>query len=291
MRIFTPKEKDFLNNLVLIKKKGKLEELQLMRLLRIQLNTLAIRWVLEPKCSIQIYAQFKNPTVEQWRDIQKKYFEIADYIYLIEELFEYKLIKLQEVSFENPTQENHRVLYDQDKYSIEGDSIFEKSNKNNCLYALSDICKHKVNVTFAHDLEKYANSIIYPLPLLYDLINHDFRDLERIQLEEARTNNRKTLCNTYTSLKQTRCSIIISVVAVVISCLAIIAPLLYEIFWSNNPNSTDVQEIKTAIEQNKNISIDLINSDTINVKVADTPGKQPINLNVTVKGNQPVKVQ
>ena len=49
--------------------------------------------------------------------------------------------------------------------------------------------------------------------------------------------------------------------------------------------------IKTAIEQNRNISIDAINTDTLNVKVTDTPEKQPINLNVTVKENQPTKIQ
>lgn len=291
MREFTPKEKKFLKSLVHLKEKGLLEELQLMRLLRIQLDTLALRWELEPKCSIQIYAQFENPTEKQWEDIQKKYFEIADYIYLIEELFEYKLIKLQEVSFENPIQENYKVLYDRYKYQIEGDTIFEKFNKGNCLYALGDICKHKVNVTFARDLEKYANSIIYPLPLLYDLINHNFKDLERIQLEETRNNNRKTLRNTYKSIKQTRCSIIISAFAVVISCIAIIAPILYEAFWSNSPNSADMRGIKTAIEQNRNISIDAINTDTLNVKVTNTPEKHPINLNVTVKENQPTKIQ
>lgn len=59
-------------------------------------------------------------------------------------------------------------------------------------------------------------------------------------------------------------------------------------FWSNSPNSADIQGIRTAIEQNKNISIDAISTDTLNVKVTD---KQPINLNVTVKENQPTKIQ
>lgn len=291
MREFTTKEQDFLKQILFLKESGNLQDLQLMRLLRKQLDTLAIKWQLEPKCSIQIYAQFKNPTIQQQKDVQKKYFEIADYIYLIEELFEYKLIKLQEVSFENPTQENYRVLCNRDKYLIEGDSIIEKSNDNNCLYALGDIGKHKVNVTFARDLEKYANSIIYPLPLLHDLINHEFKDLERIQLEENRTNNRKTLINTYRSLKQTRCSIIISAVAVVVSFISIIAPTLHEVYWSNSPNSADMQDIKTAIEQNKNISIEAINTDTINVKVANVPNNQPINLNVKVKPDQPKQIK
>lgn len=266
MREFTPKEKEFLKKIVEFKENSNLQELQLMRLLRKQLETLAIRWELVPKCSIQIYAQFKNPTDEQWKDIQKKYFEIADYIYLIEELFEYKLIKLQEVSFENPIQENYRVLYDRDKYLIKGDSIIEKSNDNNCLYALSDIGKHKVNVTFARDLEKYANSIIYPLPLLHDLINHDFKDLERIQLEENRTNNRKTLINTYRSLRQTRCSIIISAFAVIVSAFSTI----FNTCCSNNITTNDAKEIVSAIKELKTTETDNPTPqlfDTLEIKV------------------------
>ncbi len=266
MREFTPKEQDFLKQILFLKEGGNLHELQLMRLLRKQLDTLAIKWELEPKCSIQIYAQFENPTIQQWKDIQKKYFEIADYIYLIEELFEYKLIKLQEVSFENPIQENYRVLYDRDKYLIEGDSIIEKSNDNNCLYALSDIGKHKVNVTFARDLEKYANSIIYPLPLLHDLINHDFKDLERIQLEENRTNNRKTLINTYRSLRQTRCSIIISAFAVIVSAFSTI----FNTCCSNNITTNDAKEIVSAIKELKTTEVDNPTPqlfDTLEIKV------------------------
>jgi hypothetical protein len=58
--------------------------------------------------------------------------------------------------------------------------------------------------------------------------------------------------------------------------------------------SNDVQVITTAIKEQKSISIDKfpdIIPDTINVKVTDTPEKQPINLNVTVKENQQTKIQ
>lgn len=248
MRKFTPKEKEFLKKIVEFKGNSNLQELQLMRLLRKQLETLAISWELEHKCSIQIYAQFKNPTDEQWRDIQKKYFEIADYIYLIEELFEYKLIKLQEVSFENHTQENYRVLYDRDKYRVEGDSIFEKSNENNCLYALGDIHKHKVNVTFARDLEKYANSIIYPLPLLNDFIKNDFRSIEERRYDEQ-------LCRTNLSI--------------IVAALAIIIPLVFEKCCSDNVTTYDAQEIATAIKELKTTEIDSITQqlDTLEIKV------------------------
>lgn len=248
MRKFTPKEKEFLKKIVEFKGNSNLQELQLMRLLRKQLETLAISWELEPKCSIQIYAQFKNPTDEQWRDIQKKYFEIADYIYLIEELFEYKLIKLQEVSFENHTQENYRVLYDRDKYRVEGDSIFEKSNENNCLYSLGDIHKHKVNVTFARDLEKYANSIIYPLPLLNDYIKNDFRSIEERRYDEQ-------LCRTNLSI--------------IVAALAIIIPLVFEKCCSDNVTTYDAQEIATAIKELKTTEIDSITQqlDTLEIKV------------------------
>lgn len=273
MRKFTPKETEFLKKIVELKENCNLQELQLMRLLRKQLDTLAIRWNLEPKCSIQIYAEFENPTEEQWEEVKKKYFEVADYIYLIEELLEYKLVKLQEISFENPIQYNDRVLYDRDKYQIEGDFIFEKSNKDNCLYALSDIGKHKVNVTFARDLEKYANYIIYPLPLLKDLKENDF-----LSINERRHNEQN-------------CTAWMGIIAAI--GIGIASPFISK--WiSEKSDKESIEQVISAIKEQKSISIDKfpnILPDTLNVKVADTPNKQPINLNVIVKENQPTKIQ
>ena len=58
--------------------------------------------------------------------------------------------------------------------------------------------------------------------------------------------------------------------------------------------SEQISTIISAIKEQKSISIDKfpdIIPDTLNVKVFDLHDKQPINLNVTVKENQPIKVQ
>lgn len=248
MRKFTPKEKEFLKKIVKLKENSNLQELQLMRLLRKQLETLAISWEIEPNCSIQIYSQKQNPNTIERKEILKIYFDIADYIYLVEELLEYKLIKLQEVSFDNSSHENWRYLYNRDKYEILGDFIFEKANKSNCLYALSDINKQKVNVTFARYLEKYANSIIYPLPLLNDLIENDFLSINERRHEEQ-------LCRTNLSI--------------IVAALAIIIPLVFEKCCSDNVTTYDAQEIATAIKELKTTELDSITQqfDTLEIKV------------------------
>lgn len=236
MRGFTEKEKLFLKRLVKLKENNNLQELQLMRILREQLDSLAISWEVEPKCSIQIFFQEKTPSQKQWNEIRKTYFEIADYIYLIEELLEYRLIKLQEISLDGSSFDNRRYLYNREKYEIHEDIIFEKENRENCLYALTDITKHKVNVTFARDLEKYANKIIYPLPLLNDLIDNKFQSINERRHSQQ-------LCRTN--------------ISIIVASLAILIPIIYECFFDDKITKSDVNEIVTEIKELKsNISLD-----------------------------------
>ena len=59
-------------------------------------------------------------------------------------------------------------------------------------------------------------------------------------------------------------------------------------------DSKQINAIISAIKEQKSISIDKfpdIIPDTLNVRVTDAPDKQPINLNVIVKENQPKEVQ
>lgn len=145
----------------------------------------------------------------------------------------------------------------------------------------------KVYLDFVKDLIIYGNAIIYPLPLLKDFAVHNFKDLQRIELEEARRSNRESKVNTLKSIKQTRCSIVISAIAVAISFVAIIAPILFEVFWSNSPSSEDMANIKSAIESNQRVNVDSFVVDTINVRITDkTVNPLPITLKVNVSPNQ-----
>ena len=55
MRELTTNEKQIIHTLVYYKEAGKIEELQVMRLLRRNLNCMAIGWELNPKPVVSIY--------------------------------------------------------------------------------------------------------------------------------------------------------------------------------------------------------------------------------------------
>ena len=321
MREFSKKEKNLIKKFLRLKNDNDIVGLQVAKFIRESLDCFALKYQTKDKPQIVFYSKSKDDDINK---VNHNYITICDFIYFLQELEQYGFIKFQRnvSTMLNNSNDNYVLLFDRDKYKyneeednfthLEDDEVKEieflgKKWTLSPFKIASNI--DKVYLDFVKDLVIYGNAIIYPLPLLEDFVNHDFKDLERIMLEETRNFNRETISNTNTTLeetrtynkkslsktdealKQTRYSIGISAFAVVISCIAIIAPILYEAFWSNSPNSADMRGIKTAIEQNRNISIDAINTDTLNVKVTNTSEKQPINLNVTVKENQPTKIQ
>lgn len=64
------------------------------------MSCLAIKWTIEPK-TVSLYSS-ENTTMNNvdWQRLRKNYFQIVDFLYFIEELEHYNLIKLQTLSFE-----------------------------------------------------------------------------------------------------------------------------------------------------------------------------------------------
>lgn len=90
------------------------------------------------------------------------------------------------------------------------------------------------------------------------------------------------------------CTTNISVAAIIVSVIiGITSPYISKCI-SEKSDKESLEQVVSAIKKQKSISIDKfpdIIPDTLNVRVTDASDKQPINLNVTVKENQPVKVQ
>ena len=90
------------------------------------------------------------------------------------------------------------------------------------------------------------------------------------------------------------CTTNISVAAIIVSVIiGITSPYISKCI-SEKSDKESLEQVVSAIKEQKSISIDKfpdIIPDTLNVRVTDASDKQPINLNVTVKENQPVKVQ
>lgn len=114
MREFTPQENAFIERLVkahLENGVNSLAELQVSRLLRDDLKFFALKWAIEPKPTVTIYV----PKGEKDADkIDNLFFQIADYIYFIEELESLGFIKLQNVPSDK--KEDFTILYDRDEY-------------------------------------------------------------------------------------------------------------------------------------------------------------------------------
>ena len=114
MRQLAETERLLVEKIVQLKQAARLEELQVARLLRKELECFALRWVLEPKKTLLFYS-IQNKT--DWNVLRKNYFQVADFLYLIEELEKDRFVKIQTLSFEVETDEE-RVLYDRGKWKI-----------------------------------------------------------------------------------------------------------------------------------------------------------------------------
>ena len=90
------------------------------------------------------------------------------------------------------------------------------------------------------------------------------------------------------------CTTNISVAAIIVSVIiGITSPYISKCI-SEKSDKESLEQVVSAIKEQKSISIDKfpdIIPDTLNIRVTDASDKQPINLNVTVKENQSIKVQ
>ena len=90
------------------------------------------------------------------------------------------------------------------------------------------------------------------------------------------------------------CTTNISVAAIIVSVIiGITSPYISKCI-SEKSDKESLEQVVSAIKEQKSISIDKfpdIIPDTLNVRVTDASDKQPINLNVTLKENQPKEVQ
>ena len=166
MRQLTEAERLLTEKIIQLKQAARLEELQVARLLRKELECFALRWVLEPKKTLLFYSTQNNT---DWNALRKKYFQVADFLYFIEELEQDRFVKIQTLSFEVKTDEE-RVLYDRGKYRYKSSDDTFWGIKGDMQYLVPVNAEHKVYIDFVSYLERYANKVIYPLPLLEDFV-------------------------------------------------------------------------------------------------------------------------
>jgi hypothetical protein len=303
MRLFSDKEKELINRFLQFKKDNDIVALQVAKFIRESLDCFAMKYQMGDKPQIVFYSRGGE---KDKKKVNQNYTMVCDFIYFLQELERYDFIKFQRnvtTMIDNNVQD-YVLLYDREKYKYveEADNFIQRDvceDKQQIellgkVFKLSPVQIYrvteqidKVYLDFVKDLMEYGNAIIYPLPLLEDFAAHNFKDLQRIELEEARKSNRESQVNTLKSIRQTRCGIIISAIAVAISLIAIIVPIFYEAFWSDSPSGEDMQNIQSAIERNQSIQIESMELDTLNVRVTEKDVDPiPINLKVNVTSNQ-----
>ena len=178
--------------------------------------------------------------------------------------------------------ENLIILSNRDK--PERYPNFDKDEENNVSYISINNCKIEEYIK-----ENYYSQII-PTTTLIDIAENEFRTVEQRRFEKQLIVANETLAETKKTLAKTNQSFIVALVTVLVS-------IVFGFYQSCSQQEIDSEQINTiisAIKEQKSISIDKfpdIIPDTLNVRVTDAPDKQPINLNVTVKENQPAKVQ
>lgn len=259
MRLFTPDENRIIKKIIEIfdeAKPGSLAELQVARLLRKRLNFFALRWTLEPD-EVTIYIPKSEQNNSEKTD--KLYFDIADFIYFIEELEELGFIKLQNIPSKN--EDDSRILYDRKEYTYDPENkIFWQKVENveiagrkitgQALVSLEGWRTFKTD--FAKDLQRCALSIIYPLPLLRDYEDNKYKTLEQRQY------------------KKQFITALWAAILGGISAIAALGALIYTLATDNKPTTIDrldLERIEYAIKAN-HISepFEIITNDTLVVK-------------------------
>lgn len=249
MRQLTSSEQQLVKKIVQLKQSARLEELQVARLLRKELECFALRWTSEPQKALFFYSlQGTSITDVNWDNLRKNYFKIADFLYFIEELEQEHFIRIQTLSFDLKTDEE-RVLYDRKKYKYKPSDDTFWGVENDITYLVPINAEHKVYVDFVDYLEKYANKVIYPLPLLDDLVTNNYKSIEQRNFE-------KQIDKTNSSLKIAFAALIIS---------AIIPFLVDQCAPPNKMDNAQLKTIEQAIISNKTTW-----PNTINIQLSDT---------------------
>lgn len=199
MRLFSDIENSLLEKFVQYKRNGKLQELQVARLLRKELEFIALRWEVDPKPTVDVYAIHKGKNNEAL----KLYFQVVDFIYFVQELADNGFVKLLTIPSDKP--EKLRELYDREKYTFDEkknqfqdntldtengilsllkDFEYQLFDKHDGIETATPLTKQTLPNSFAYDLDKLAYCIIYPMPVLEDYVDNKFRTIEDKRYEE-----------------------------------------------------------------------------------------------------------
>lgn len=169
MRELSSVDKQIIGRIIKASESYDLKELQVAKLLREELRVFALEWDASLN-KISIYA----PRIEDKPDfeyINKNYFDISYFLYLIEALEEEGYIKLQSI-LSDSKDIHQRNLYDRENYRKQGNNYIEISGKGILYYIAVDYSEFNLDIVKL--LDKYADKIIFPLPNLKEYVDRGY---------------------------------------------------------------------------------------------------------------------
>lgn len=271
MREFVKSEQELLEKLSIFKRSNDFESLRVSNILSnlIPGYILHFSGTICQSDSVTLYLK-KNLA-----EIKPLYHKLIDFILFIYELEELKLISIRK-----PTCSVKYNHYDTSEYTCIDKNIDSIENlvssQSESISKENGYNSYSLNIQMGSKAFELMNVVIYPLPLLDDLVKNKFKDLELRRFQSEQDYNHKNYNAALKALEQSKCGIIISAIAVGLSALAIIAPIVYEVCFSDNVTTFDAKEIVTAIKEQKTVTIDSVNvfpADTFNVNIIQQKAK------------------
>lgn len=264
MRNISKFERKIVKHLVEARQNNKYDQMQFAYILR---KFVAYDYICWEKKEMKSYiTTFLHGCKKESKDV---FYKIVDIIGLFEELKAKGYILMART---NLTEHKYpRYHFDKNKIKKD-DSLGLLRIEDNGLFIPVEQPGDEKNTYYGdivETIELYLDSIIYPLQPLADYKKWFYRTVEQ----------RRHICTT-----------VISALAIIVAILIGVASMKKD----TSINNRQLLDLESVIREQKSISIDKfpdIIPDTLNVRVTDAPDKQPINLNVTVKENQPTKVQ
>lgn len=271
MREFIKSEQELLEKLSIFKRTNDFESLRFSRILANLIPGYILQFSETTYPSDSVKLHLKKDKVA----IKPIYHKLIDLV-----LFIYELEDLKLISIRKPTYSKKYIHYDISEYKCNDKS--KDSIENLISSQLEPISEengynsYSLNIQMGSKVFELMYAVIYPLPLLDDLVKNKFKDLELRRFQSEQDYNRKNYNAALKALKQSKCSIIISAIAVGLSALAITVPIVYEACFSDNVTTFDAKEIVSAIKEQKTVTVDSIKvlpADTFDVNIIQPKAK------------------
>ena len=160
-------------------------------------------------------------------------------------------------------------LFDTKYYYQDKQEIYKIDDNKN----IRDYKPYSTQLELQRLLNKYANCLILPLPILVEYVSNGCKSYEKLLLDEERERYEDSQKCTILSLEQTQESIKLNRIAVCITAIFSFISVVISLNQCSESKSVEVnniQEIVSAIKEHKTVTIDSVKTlpnDTFNVNV------------------------